>query len=218
LGTEASRALRIGVLEDQPLYREMLQHLLLAFRGAKVVTAADCNTALSSWDARNLDVALLDVELPDGNGIDVGRELRSRNPDLGIVLLSAVDRSRALLELDDAERARWSYLSKRSSTSAAVLIRAIRASAEGRSMLDPEVIAKSRVRAGGQLEALSSRQFEVLELLAEGLSNQAIAERLGLALNSANNHVNAIYATLGIERGEINPRVVAVRLFLEETL
>jgi DNA-binding NarL/FixJ family response regulator len=210
-----TQTLRIGLLEDQPLFREMLQHLLRAVPGFAVVTAADCSDATSNWDARALDVALLDVELPDGTGLDVGRALQRSNPDLRVVLLSAVDRSQLLLEID--EREQWSYLSKNSSTSSAKLIRAIRACAAGRRVIDPDVVGSRRVRAGGRLEGLSSRHLEVLQLVTEGLTNQAIAERLGLALSSVNNHVNAIYAGLQIDRARFNPRVAAARLYLEET-
>ncbi|GAB2568986.1 response regulator [Leucobacter ruminantium] len=210
--------LRIGLLEDQPLFREMLQHLLGSVPGLRVSPAADCAQALTGWNARELDVVLLDVELPDGSGLDVGRELQRTNPELGIVLLSAIDRSRVLLELDESERARWSYLSKRSSTSASTLVRALRATAAGRCVVDPSVIAGKGARAGSRLASLSERQRQVLDLLAEGLTNQAIATQLGIALNSVSNHVNAIYAQLDIDREQLNPRVAAVRILLEESV
>lgn len=213
-----SAPIRLALLEDQPLFREMLQHLLGSVPGIRVAPAADCAQALADWNAAEFDVALLDVELPDGTGIDVGRALRRDNPGLGIVLLSAVDRSRVLLELDDDERAHWSYLSKRSSTSASVLVRAVRAAAAGVSVIDPSVLADRRARAGSSLASLSARQHEVLGLIAEGLNNQSIADRLGIALNSVSNHLNAIYAQLGIDRGLLNPRVAAVRTLLEETV
>lgn len=209
-------ALRVGLLEDQPLFREMLCHLLDAVPGIEVAPAASCAETVE-WQADRLDAAVLDVELPDGTGLEVGRDLRRANAGIGIVLLSAIDRSQILLELDDDERERWSFLSKRSSTSASILIRTIRAAAAGRCVIDPEAVAAREARAGGRLSGLSARQLEVLRLLAEGLTNQAIAERLGIALNSASNHVNAIYAALDIDRETRNPRVTAVRIFLEET-
>ncbi len=216
--TTAARPLRIGVLEDQQLFREMLQHLLQSVPGMQVRTAMSLAQMRSEWDASELDVVVLDFELPDGNGLEAGRELRKVNPELGIVLLSAVDRSLVLLELEPGEAPRWSYLSKHSSTSASTLVRAIRASAEGRLLIDPGLVAGRRARSGGKVAALSDRQREVLSLLAEGLTNQAIAERLGLAVNSVNNHVNALYAALGLNESSRNPRVSAVRIFLAETV
>lgn len=213
----ARTGLRIGILEDQPLFREMLQHLLGALPGTGVSAAADCAQALTEWEARELDVVLLDIDLPDGSGLGVGRELQLVNPSLGVVLLSAIDRSQIMLELSDQEHERWSYLSKRSSTSSSSLIRTLRAAAAGRRIIDPEVVAARGAREGGRLAALSARRFEVLALLAEGLSNQAIAERLDIAVNSVTNHLNAIYSALDIDRSTRNPRVAAVRAFLEET-
>ena len=210
-----TQTLRIGVLEDQPLFREMLLHLLRSVPGFEVVAAGDCAGVSANWDPRSLDVALLDVELPDGTGIDAGRALQRANPQLGIVLLSAVDRSQLLVDLDEGEQ--WSYLSKNSSTSSAKLIRTLRASAAGRCVIDPEVVGARTVRAGGRLATLSARHVEVLQLVTEGLTNQSIAERLGIALSSVNNHVNAIYASLDIDRERCNPRVAAARIFLAET-
>ncbi len=211
-------ALRVGILEDQPLFREMLQHLLLAFPGVQVVSAGSVRQALTEWNATALDVALLDFELPDGTGVDAGRALQAENPRIGVVLLSAVDRVQIMLELTEQEQVGWSYLSKNSAASSASLMRTIRASAEGRSIIDSSIIARRAPRVGTRISALSPRQLDVLKLLAEGLTNQAIAEHFGLSINSVNNHVNAIYAGLGLGDATMNPRVSAVRVYLEESV
>ncbi len=213
----AQRPLRIAVLEDQPLFREMLVHLLGSVPGFTVQDASTVRQALHQWKAEDLDVVLLDFELPDGNGLEAGRALQRQKPELGVVLLSAVDRSLVLLELEPQEAVRWSYLSKHASVSATALVRAVRASANGRCTIDPAIVTSRTARAGSRVAALSGRQREVLSLIAEGLTNQAIAERLGLAVNSVNNHVNALYAALGLSESTRNPRVTAVRVFLEET-
>lgn len=210
--------LRVALLEDQPLFREMLQHLLRSVPGFQVSAAASVQEALATWDPEAFDLGLLDVELPDGSGLSVGRELQRRNPALRVVLLSAMDRVQILLELSDEERERWSYLSKTSSTSAPSLVRALRAAAAGRCVIDERTVSRREARAGSRLASLSPRQREVLALLAEGLTNQAIADRLGLARNSANNHVNALYTALGLVDPEHNPRVSAVRMFLEDSV
>lgn len=211
-------ALRIAILEDQALFREMLQHLLRAFPGVQVVSASSVRQAIAEWNPAQLDVALLDFELPDGTGIDAGRALQAVNPRLGVILLSAVDRVQIMLELSEQEQTSWSYLSKNSSTSSASLIRAIRASAEGRSVIDSTVIARREPRVCTRISSLSPRQLDVLKLLAEGLTNQAIAEHFGLSINSVNNHVNAVYAGLGLSDAMLNPRVSAVRIYLEESV
>ncbi len=215
--THSARPLRIGLLEDQPLFREMLQHLLSSVSGFTVQQASSVRQALNEWDATELDVALLDFELPDGTGLEAGRALRKAHPELGIVLLSAVNRSLIMLELEPHEVGRWSYLSKQASLSASTLVRAIRASADGRVVIDPAVVQERKARTGSKVAALSTRQREVLGLLAEGFTNQAIAEHLGLSVNSINNHVNALYVALGLNESTRNPRVTAVRVFLEET-
>ncbi|MDQ1204416.1 LuxR C-terminal-related transcriptional regulator [Microbacterium sp. SORGH_AS_0862] len=209
--------LRIALVEDQPLYRDMLVGLLRAVPDFDLVVAAG-SAAETAGFPRDLDVALLDITLPDGDGIEVGRRLQERQSSLSIVLLSAVDRLNTLLDVPEEQRRRWSYLSKTSALSAPSLVSALRASAGGRSVLDRELVERRRARPRGRLAALSTRQFEVLTLLAEGLTNTAIARRLNLADRSVDNHVNAVYSALGLGGdAERNPRVSAVRIFLEES-
>ncbi len=214
---DGAHCLRVGICEDQPLYREMLERLLRDVPGFCVRTAETVAEVRSQWPASEIDVALLDYALPDGTALDIGRELRRWNPDLGVVILSAVDRSLVLLDLDLDEADRWSFLSKNTMVSATTLIRAIEAAADGRCVIDPETVSARTPRAHGVLDELSGRQQQVLRLIAEGYTNQAIAGRLGIALNSVNNHVNSLYAALQLNASDRNPRVSAVRAFLEGT-
>jgi len=207
--------LRVGICEDQPLYREMLERLLADVPGFRVRTAGTVSEARAHWRAVELDVALLDFNLPDGTALDIGLEFREKNPDLGIVILSAVDRSVALLDLDPVEADRWSYLSKSSAVSATTLIHAIEATAAGHCVIDPGTVSARIPRAGSSIASLSSRQQEVLRLVAQGYTNQAIAGQLGIAVNSVNNHVNSLYSVLGLNASDRNPRVRAVHAFLE---
>jgi len=213
------RSLRLAVAEDQPLYREMLVSLLGSVPGMAVVASASgAGEAAASFEARALDVALLDVNLGDGDGIALGRRLRAVNPRLGVVLLSATDAMDALLTVPPGELRGWSYLSKTSSLSAPALLSALAATAAGRTVLDPALVARRAPRRDTALDRLSERQAEVLRLLAEGLSNAGVADRLGLSRRSVDNHVNAIYGALGLRSdGAHNPRVAAVLRFLEES-
>jgi len=210
---------RVAVVEDQPLYREMLAVLLSSVPGLRLgPVCADAASARADIDATEVDVALLDLRLPDGDGLTVGRELRRANPAIGLVLLSGADSMHALLELPQAESAGWSYLSKTSSLSAGSLVHAIRRTARGHSVLDPALAGRRRVRSDGPLASLSPRQREVLALIAQGLTNAGIAEQLTLSTRSVDAHVNAIYAELGIQSaGSRNPRVAAVRAYLADT-
>jgi DNA-binding NarL/FixJ family response regulator len=211
--------LRLAVVDDQPLYRHMLSSLLRAVPGVRsVVEAGSATEARSVLRPAELDVAILDIELGDGDGIELGRRLRSTAPGLGIVLLSAVDAMHRFLRLDRAEARGWSYLSKTSSLSAPALLASVRATADGRTVLDPALVAARAARRDSPVAALSPRQYEVLSGLASGLTNAAIGERLGIAVRSVDNHVNAVYAGLGVRSdGERNPRVDATLLFLEHT-
>jgi DNA-binding NarL/FixJ family response regulator len=197
----------------------MLTALLRSAPGvASVIDASSCTDARERLREAELDVAVLDIELGDGDGIELGRELRASRPGLAIVLLSAVDAMHRFLRLDRSEAQGWSYLSKSSSLSAPALLAAIRATVEGRTMLDPALVPERAARRSSPVASLSRRQYEVLAGLASGLTNAAIAEQLGLAVRSVDNHVNAVYAALGLRSdGSRNPRVDATLLFLEHT-
>jgi DNA-binding NarL/FixJ family response regulator len=211
--------LRVGVVEDQPLYRAMLARTLEAHERLHVVasvgTVAQARAALAGAAA---DVVVLDIDLPDGNGIALGVQLRRAQPGLGILLLSAHDAMDLLLDLPKDVSQGWGYLSKTSSTSEAFLVEAVLAAARRQTVLDPALLAGMRPRRGSDVARLTDRQFEVLRLLAQGLSNAGIAERLTITEKSVQNHVNAIYATLDIDADrEHNPRVRATLRLLEET-
>ena len=216
----------MAVVEDQALFRQLLVTGLDAAAGVSVAAAAaDVASARRTLlhegtdpAVRAIDVAVLDVQLGDGSGIDLGIELRAANPGIGIVLLSATDSLDVLLDLPRTMTHGWSYLSKTSALSLPALLRAIEVSAEGRSVFDPELVARRRPRRGTGLSRLSARQYEVLRLLAEGLSNAGIASRLGLAPRSVDNHIAGIYAELGLASGGVvNPRVAAALRFLDES-
>ena len=211
--------LRVALVEDQPLFRTMLEHTLDAVDGLQVVasvgTVGEAMTALRPGVA---DVVVLDIDLPDGNGIALGVTLRRSQPGLGILLLSAHDAMDLLLDLPRDVASGWSYLSKTSSTSEAELVAALRASAAGDTVLDPELLNRSAPRAGTSVAQLTGRQYEVLRLLAQGLSNGGIGERLGITEKSVQNHINAIYAGLGIDADPSrNPRVSAALRLIEES-
>lgn len=216
--TAPTPILNVMVVEDQPLFREMLAVLLAEQAGLRVAAVAHNAERARLADARALDVALLDLRLPDGDGIGLGRELRRRRPGLGVLILSASDSISTLLEVPGAEAAGWGFLSKNSSLSASALVYAIRAVAAGRAVLDPAIRAQREIRRNSPLARLSARQREVVALVAEGLTNAAIAARLGISPRSVDAHLNAAYGVLGIPATrDRNPRVEAVRSYLEHT-
>lgn len=210
---------RVAVVEDQPLFRSMLERMLDETPGLHVVAALGTVTEATRVLRPGLaHVAVLDIDLPDGNGIALGVTLRRAQPDLGILLLSAHDAMDLLLDLPRDVAAGWGYLSKTSSTSEEVLVGAVRAAAVGETVLDPALLERMTPRAGSAVARLTDRQYDVLRLLAAGLSNSGIGTRLGITEKSVQNHVNAMYATLGIDTDPSrNPRVSAALRLLEET-
>ncbi len=211
--------IRVVVVEDQPLFRSMLELTLGATPDVRVVASVgSVKEATAALRPGAVDVAVLDIDLPDGNGIALGVTVRRHQPRLGILLLSAHDAMDLLLDLPPDVASGWSYLSKTSSTSAETLLTAIRAAAIGRTTLDPVLLDRMAPRAGSAVSRLTDRQYSVLRLLAQGLSNAGIGEALRITEKSVQNHINGIYGTLGIDADPArNPRVTAALRLLEET-
>ena len=213
--------LRVVLAEDEGLYRDMLRAALGQDPTIEVVGAfADGDALLAGAAALRPDVALLDIELGSSiNGVQAGLRLRQQLPDLGIVLLSNLGAPRFLAALKPEQIAGWAYLLKRSARSVDVLRRAIHGASMGLVMLDPHLVAGRTPQPGGPLARLTPRQHQMVELLAEGLSNEAIADRLGVSPRTVDNQIGAIYDELGVDRADagVQPRVKAVLLYLQET-
>jgi DNA-binding NarL/FixJ family response regulator len=215
--------IKIAIVEDEPLFRGLLENHLGRHPRLTVVGAfADGASALDALPAIGPDVVTLDIEMPGRmDGIDVGLALRQRLPRLGIVILSNHADPRFLGALPREATSGWSYLLKKSVSDIQTLDRAVEGAASGAVMLDPVVVAGMQPRPGGPLTRLTPRQRDILDLLAQGLTNAAIAERLVLAEKSVENQLTAIYGELGIDRREldptVHPRVSAVLTYLRES-
>lgn len=217
--TPGERAVRVAVVEDHTLFRSMLDHVVTSTDGLHLtVSCATVTQARAQITPGSIDVALLDVDLPDGNGIALGVLLCRADPKVSIVLLSAQDALGLMLDLPRDVAGSWSYLSKTSTMDSDALVHAIKVAAEGGSTLDPALLRRMRPRVGTKVAQLTARQYAVLRLLASGLSNAGIAHELEITEKSVQNHVNAVYATLGIDASpERNPRVTAALRLIEET-
>jgi DNA-binding NarL/FixJ family response regulator len=214
---EPHTPLRVAVVEDHQLFREMLVSALTGQDDITVaVTSAGAQEARTLIEPGRIDVAVLDVELADGNGVALGIQLRRKDPRIGIMLLSSYDVMELLLDLPPDVRRGWSYLSKSSAVSIQTITRALRGTASGHTVLDPELVQRAVPRHGSTLARLTPRQLEVLQLLATGLSNTGIAEHLGISERSVENHLNVTYAALELPKAH-NSRVSAVLRFIEET-
>ncbi len=209
---------RVALVEDEALMRAMLEHTLAEQEGLRVVHSVPGAQAAQLVIAPgSCDIAILDVNLPDGNGVGLGLQLQRADPRLVIMLLSSEDVMGLFTSVQGEASRPWSYLSKRSSFASDVLTRAVLAAARGEVVLDPYLVERSTPRAGSALADVTPAQLAVLRLVAEGLSNQAIAQQLGLAERSVESHLQAVYQRLDVTGDGHNRRVAAVLAFLEQT-
>lgn len=216
---EPARALvRVSIVEDETLVLAMLEQTLQRVPGIRVVHAVETTEAARlAITPGSTDVVLLDINLVDGNGISLGLQLQRQDRDLRVILLSSLDMMGVFTTVQEEVDHPWSYLSKRSAFARDVLVQAVVATAQGRVVLDPELVAQSQPRAGTEVAELTPAQLQVLRLVADGLSNQAVATQLKISPRSVESHLLAIYRRFGIEGGGANRRVAAVLRFLRET-
>jgi two-component system response regulator DevR len=201
------RPIRVFLLDDHEVVRRGVQDLLDAEPDIEVVgDAGTAAHALARGPALRPDVAVLDVRLPDGDGISVCRELRSHMPRLACLMLTSFDDDDALLDAIMAGAA--GYVLKE--IKGADLVAAVRTVASGRSMLDPATTARLMNSLRGEdseaepapdaLAVLSPREREILGLIGEGLTNRQIGGRLYLSEKTVKNHISRLLAKLGVER------------------
>ena len=194
--------IRVFLLDDHEVVRRGLKDLL-EVEGEFVVVgeAATAAEALARVPATRPQVAVLDVRLPDGDGVSVCRELRSRMPELACLMLTSFADDEALFDAIIAGAA--GYLLKQ--VGGQDLVGAVRTVAAGGSLLDPKLTTAvmARLRAGvpkDPLAALTAQERRILDLIGEGLTNRQIGERLFLAEKTVKNYVSSLLAKLGIER------------------
>ena len=214
--------MRVVIADDNLLVRKGIAALLQE-SGIEVTAQADtAEELLREVAAHEPDVAIVDVRMPPtqtDEGLRAAHEIRERHPATAIVVLSQhVEHGVAVRVL--AERPeRLGYLLKDRVTDPDDFVGTLRRVAGGGTALDPQVVSRllAADREGGPLQSLSPREREVLQLVGEGLSNPAIAERLGITLRSAEKHVSSVFARLGLpDTGNENRRVLAVLQLLGE--
>jgi DNA-binding NarL/FixJ family response regulator len=196
--------IRVFLLDDHEVVRRGVAELLGAEPDLAVVgQASTAAEALSLAPLVHPDVAVLDVRLPDGDGVTVCRDLRSRMPGLRCLMLTAFADDHALFDSIMAGAA--GYVLKQ--IRGVDLVGAIRTVATGQSLLDPRATARvlDRVRRGlvggdDPLAELSEQEHRLLGLIGEGLTNRQIADRMGLAEKTVKNYVSHLLAKLGVQR------------------
>jgi two-component system, NarL family, response regulator DevR len=208
--------IRVFLLDDHEVVRRGVQDLLNDEPDITVVgEAGTVEQALVRVPALRPQVAVLDVRLPDGDGVSLCRELRSRMPDLVCLMLTSFDDEEALL--DSIMAGASGYVLKQIQGSD--LVSAVRTVAAGQSLLDPSATTRlmARLRQSQEpepepeaLPGLTDREREILALIGEGLTNRQIGRRLFLAEKTVKNHISRLLAKLGVER-RIQAAVIATQ-------
>ncbi|AUY47689.1 response regulator transcription factor [Streptomyces sp. CB01881] len=199
------QTVRVFLLDDHEVVRRGVRDLLEAEPDIEVVgEAGTCAQALARVPALRPDVAVLDVRLPDGDGVSVCRELRDVLPGLACLMLTSFDDDDALLDAIMAGAS--GYVLKQ--VKGADLVSAVRTVASGQSMLDPATTRKlmeslrhhEESATDVALARLTPREREILALVGEGKTNRQIGQELYLAEKTVKNHVSRLLAKLGVER------------------
>ena len=193
------------LLDDHEVVRRGVRELLEGESRGEITVAGEAGTAdeaLRRLPAVRPDVAILDVRLPDGNGVEVCREIRSRHPEIQCLMLTSFADDEALFDAIMAGAAGYVLKQVRGSD----LVDSVRRVAAGQSLLDPTVTAKvlDRLRRGPEeelgVEQLTEQERRILDLLADGLTNRQIGERLYLAEKTVKNYVSNLLMKLGMHR------------------
>lgn len=214
--------MRVLIADDSALIRDGLAHTLPAHGFEVAGAVADLQALLAAVPATDPDVALIDIRMPPtftDEGITGATTIRSRFPTVGVIVLSQhVDADYALTLLKD-DPARSGYLLKDRVTEMAILAAAIERVAHGETVVDPELVDLLLRRPGtrSRLDELTAREREVLALLAEGLTDRGISERLWLTPKTVETHIRHILSKLGLAAdSRHNRRVLAVLTYLRD--
>lgn len=195
--------IRVFLLDDHEVVRRGLADLIGLETDMSVVgEAGTIAEALARIPAARPDVAVLDVRLPDGSGVEVCREIRSEFPEMKALMLTSYADDEALFDSIMAGASGYCLKDIRGTD----LVGAVRTVAHGRSLLDPVATARvmAKLRDGRQsdqrLDQLTAQERRILELIGEGLTNRQIGERMHLAEKTVKNYVSSMLAKLGMER------------------
>jgi len=218
-------ALRLVIADDHLLVREGVRKLLESQPDIEIAAVCeDLDSLLAAVDAEEPDVVLTDIRMPPGNadeGIRAAERIRETHPEIGVVVLSQYATPSYALALLDSGSARRSYLLKERVQDLEYLVAAIRAVADGGSVIDPKVVealvAENARGDASRLNDLTPRERDVLREMAAGRSNAAIGESLFLAERSVEKVIHSIFMKLGLTWEEsVHKRVKAVILYLAE--
>jgi len=217
------KPVRVVLAEDSLLAREGIVRVLQSLEGIELVAVCgDLDSLRAEIDRSLPDVVVTDIRMPPHNtdeGVRIAEELRTTHPRIGVVVLSQHVEPLYATELFAQGAYRRAYLLKERLRDAGELARAILEVAEGGALVDPRVVEQlvSARPEASPFQSLTSREHEVLELMAAGHANSAIADRLGIGKRGVEHHVNTVFAKLGLhDDGEVSRRVKAALLYRTE--
>jgi DNA-binding NarL/FixJ family response regulator len=195
--------IRVFLLDDHEVVRRGVHELLSLDDDIEIVgEAGTAAEALTRIPATRPDVAVLDVRLPDGSGVEVCREIRSQQPEIKCLMLTSFSDDEALFDAIMAGAAGYVLKAIRGTD----LLSAVRDLAAGKSLLDPVATGQvlARLREGSQederLSGLTKQERRILDLIGEGMTNRQIGNELHLAEKTVKNYVSSLLAKLGMER------------------
>jgi two-component system, NarL family, response regulator DevR len=203
--TESERVLRVMLVDDHEVVRDGVKSLLLAAGGMLIVAeAATVREAVANAERSFPDVIVMDVRLADGSGIEATREIRSRRPDIAVLMLTSFADDDALFASIMAGAA--GYVLKQ--IKGDDLVQAVRAVGRGESLLDPAVTGSvlARLRKGKhllqdeKLSRLSAQEERILALVADGMTNKEIGEQINLAEKTVKNYMSSVLNKLEVAR------------------
>jgi DNA-binding NarL/FixJ family response regulator len=212
--------MRVVVAEDVMLTREGITRLLTDAGVDVAGQAGDAAALLRAVRMTQPDAAVADIRMPPTHtdeGLVAAQQIRAEHPDIGVLILSQYIEPRYAMRLLDEHPERVGYLLKERVFDVANLIDALRRLADGETVIDPTIVARifARKRLAGPLDKLTEREREVLALVAEGLSNRAIAARLSVTERTVEAHVKQIFLKLGLSTDPgSHRRVLAVLAYL----
>lgn len=212
--------MRVIVAEDVMLTRHGIVRLLQEAQIEVVAEAADGDSLLRQVRAHRPDAAIVDIKMPPTHtdeGLVAAQAIRAEHPDVAVLVLSSYIEPRYAMQLLEDHPERVGYLLKDRVFDVAVVVDALRRLRDGESVVDPTIVARllGRRREASPLDELTVREREVLGLLAEGLSNRAIAERLVVTERTVEAHVKQIFMKLGLRASpDSHRRVLAVLAYL----
>jgi len=218
----SSAPIRIVVGEDQPIVREGIVRVLEEAGFDVVGVAADAEDLVRKARAHRPDVVVTDIQMPptsSDDGLRAANQIRSEQSGIGILVLSQYLESRYALELVSEGADGVGYLLKDRVGDLDLFTEAVRRVAAGGSALDPQVVQTmvDRPRVESPLDELTPREREVLALMAQGRSNQAIADHLVVTVAAIERHVTSIFSKLELHQSpEDHRRVLAVLTYLDE--